>query len=571
MRKNIRKLLAAAISLVLCLALLAGCGAQPASSAEEPKSEAAPAESKAEESKAEESKAEESKAEESKEEAPSSDLEPVTLKWYYDGTEGEGSADVIKVFNEKLQELLPNTTVDVVFVPEYDKNWPLLLAGGEQMDLAWNGWSTPMQADMMDGSLLALDDLIEQYAPNLVREREIWEAAYNTAKWDGQLWAIPSIQPTVPEAQALMIYDLMLPYVDMDALLTEVRTNFKCTENLLDIIENAYEAAIADGAITVGSDDWFINLDYFFLICKLGYMNFGPEGQRMYYDPTADKIEVKMLYELPEMKMVLDRMGEWYDKGWITETNILKQLTDSQGTIDVNASWNKNWANCDENGIYRDESGATYVMTNRPEEGYKGVSIFGQENTYMVIPYSAKYPERAMMLLNLLHDEVGTPGNDLYNLLCYGFEKNSPEAAEYGWYNYEAVEEDGQMRAVFVENTVHTMTNWAIGNTYKCLHDGGTLTTRPAKEYCMKYYTEIYPTLRETPVTGMVVDFSSIKLEQDAIKTVVNEYKPQLQSGSGGRDKVDALYQEFIDKCKEAGLDKVKEVLQAQVDAYVGG
>lgn len=511
----------------------------------------------------------------------SADGEAAALKWYYDGPEGEGSADVIKVFNDKLADLLPGTTVEIVFVADYATNWPLLLAGGEQMDLAWNGWSTPMQQDALDGNLLPLDDLVAEYAPNLVEESEIWETAYNSGRLNGQLWAIPSVQPTVPESQALRIYDCMMPYMDVDAMVEEVRNNSKMTTRMLDLVEEAYEAAIADGVLEVGADDWQIHLDYVEQFGKIGYMNFGPEGQRMYYDPEAEDIELYQLYEIPQMKEVLERLGEWYDKGWITETSILKQLPDNvRNTISPSGSWNANWSTADERGVFYSDSGATAadgqgywtILTNRPEEGYQGVNIFGRENTYMVIPYSAAYPERAMELLNLLHDEVGTPGNDLYNLLCYGFEKNSEEAGAYGWYNYEAVEEDGQLRMVPVEGQTskHHMENWVIGNTYKVMHDGGSLTTRASKEYCMKFYTEVYPKLKTCPITGMDVDFSNVSLEQEAIKAVQNEYKPQVNAGSGGADKVDALYQEFIDKLYAAGLDKVKAELQSQIDAYVG-
>ncbi len=45
--------------------------------------------------------------------AHAEELEPVTLKWYYPGAELEGTVDVMKVFNEKLADLLPNTTVEV--------------------------------------------------------------------------------------------------------------------------------------------------------------------------------------------------------------------------------------------------------------------------------------------------------------------------------------------------------------------------------------------------------------------------------------------------------------------------
>ena len=90
------------------------------------------------------------------------------------------------------------------------------------------------------------------------------------------------------------------------------------------------------------------------------------------------------------------------------------------------------------------------------------------------------------------------------------------------------------------------------------------------QERTADWYAEVYPKLKTCPVTGMDINFADISLEQEAIKAVQNEYKPQVNAGSGGADIVDALYQEFIDKMYAAGLDKVKAELQSQIDAYVG-
>ncbi len=174
--------------------------------------------------------------------------------------------------------------------------------------------------------------------------------------------------------------------------------------------------------------------------------------------------------------------------------------------------------------------------------------------------------------LSLLRDEVGTPGNDLLNLICYGFEESSEEAKEYGWFNYTAVEEEGQLKMdkSAVEENKHSLTNWIIGNTYKTMHDGGSLTTVKSKDYCMNYYTDVYPNMKETDVTGLVLDYSPVSLEIEAMNAVYTEFEKQLTKGGGGADKIEALYDEAMAKLKEAGLDKVKAEIQAQIDAYAG-
>jgi hypothetical protein len=128
--------------------------------------------------------------------------------------------------------------------------------------------------------------------------------------------------------------------------------------------------------------------------------------------------------------MVMQRVAEWYERGWITQNDLLGTLPEgSRQLIFVDGgSWNANWGMAQtEEGTYvndkkdsrADKQNEHFILWNTPEENVQDPVSFGGESTYMLIPYTAENPERAMMVLDLLHDEVGTPGNDLYNLLCY--------------------------------------------------------------------------------------------------------------------------------------------------------
>ncbi len=555
-----KRVLALVLSVVMAVGLMTGCGDRKEESKETKESESTVVNAKETENASEETEVEE--------------LEPVTIKWVYNNAESEKTQDVLEVFNEKLQELLPNTTVEFQFVSDYKTNWPLLIASGESMDIAWAGYNTPFQQDVEDGNLLGLSELMEAYAPNLMAEKETWEKAYASATMDEELWGIPCIQPVVAESQQFLFFPSVEPYLDFEALEAEFRASKKLTEKMLDILEAGIQAGIDDGAFKVGDPSWWIGTAFSRYASLLGYMSLGTEGYNMVFDPEAENPEVMYCWEVPEYKMAVERYAKWYDMGWVTETQILGQSPDDViDTFGFSNAWNGSWAGCDENGIklLSATNGSKTMMTNLPTEGYVGPSVFGSESSYLAIPYTSENPERAMMLLNILHDEPGTPGNDLMNLLCYGFEKNSEEAKEYGWYNYSAEEIDGQLQVVIPEGqqSKHTMTNWALGNTFKIMHDGGSLTTTAAKEYALSFYTDIYPQLKRTAVAGMIVDYSGLQAETDAIATVHSEYYPQLSSGCGGVDNVEATFESAFKKLEEAGLSKVKAELQAQVDAYI--
>lgn len=554
---KVKKLIATALTLTLTVGALWGCGGQQK---EENTPDSVVSEEGSEVTKPEE---------EDKQE-----LEPVTLRWAYKGEEGEGSADVIEAFNKKLAEVLPNTTVEIIYVSDYGNNWPLLLASGEKLDLAWAGYATPYEQDVKDGNILEISALVEEYAPNLVEEMEIWSQDYQSCTLDGGLYGIPSIQPTVKESQSFTYSSLIEPYLDLEALEAEFRSSAKLTSKMLDIVEEAIQAAIDAGAIEVGKTNWQIEEGAVRCAGCLGYLFVGAETYKMFFDPEDETPEPLYLWEIPEYQMMVERYAEWYDKGWVTETQVLGQMPDdAQRTFTFSWSWNANWGGCDEHGIKElNTEGDKQMMTNLPEEGYVGTSVFGSANSYQVVPYTSENPERAIMLLNLLHDEPGTIGNDLMNLLCYGFEKNSEEAEEYGWYNYTAEEIDGQQQVVMEEGvqSKHTITNWVVGNTFKIMHDGGALTTTATKEYALDFYTDVYPNLKKTALDGLAVDFSGLQDKTDAMTTVYNEFDSQFSTGCGGADKVDALFDKALSKLNEVGYTEVKAEVQSQFDAYIG-
>lgn len=504
------------------------------------------------------------------------ELEPVTLKWFMPGIEKEGTKDVIEAFNAKLAELLPNTTVEFELTGqpwEYGDPWNMALSGNQQMDIAWAGWCTNYLGDVQDGSIMDITDLVEQYAPNLKAEKALWSDSYASCTYEGKLYGIPSIQPTAG-TNTVMRFDneVLVPYIDFEALRAELDKSPKLTQTILDMVDDAFDAAIADGKLSVGSETW--NAYYGEITRPTGYVPILDASYGIYLDPDTN--QVMHVWEIPEIKLQAYQHAEWFDKGWITEKMILGQMP-SEASIfyQLNSNYNNSWYNADENGLKAStENGRawTAILTESETDAYQLTSSFGSASTYMVIPFTAKNPERAIMLLDLLHGEAGTPGNDLMNLLCYGFEKGSAEAEKYGWYNYQAKEVDGQM---VVDTSVrgdaeskHDLTNWVMGNTYKIMSPGDAMTSKGNKEYCEYYWEKVYPNLKKCDISGMAVDTSVIADDLNSMMLVYKEYCGQIDAGCGGTDKVESLMNEALTNLKAAGWDTVKANLESQIAAY---
>ena len=109
------------------------------------------------------------------EQAAAEELEPVTIQLWLGGPGKQKDSDEVwELFNEKLQEYVPNTTVEITCMTttEYPEKFDQMLASGEGVDLAWvASWVTGTIADdIKDGNLMPLDDLVDQYGQGIKEE-----------------------------------------------------------------------------------------------------------------------------------------------------------------------------------------------------------------------------------------------------------------------------------------------------------------------------------------------------------------------------------------------------------------
>ena len=118
--------------------------------------------------------------------------EQVTLKWMFLGPgEQQDSQKVWDKFNEELAKYLPNTKVEFECVTssDYAEKWKLASASNEDLDIVWHGWMIPYTSEVKKGSYLELDDLIDEYAPDL--KKEIPDAIMDKQRVDEKRDRIP--------------------------------------------------------------------------------------------------------------------------------------------------------------------------------------------------------------------------------------------------------------------------------------------------------------------------------------------------------------------------------------------
>lgn len=486
------------------------------------------------------------------------ELEEKTIQVWLHGDKQRDSEKVWAAFNEKLQEYVPNTTVEFTMIApaEYKEKFQQMLASGEGVDIAYAAnWVTGnIDEDINDGNFMPLNDLLEEYGQGINEvlgenvqslHKKADGELYYLVNWQGLgdckygIYVVKEIAELAGETWIEDTATAIDKYWNETRSLEDYQAVFDQLDKYLAAAKEAGKlgAGIHWGSVMGGS--------YATLQARASgnVVNVGLEYM-------CDEFTVEDGFQTEHYKLYCKNMADFYEKGYIrsdamsVDTSSLHQPQD--GVIDEN----------------------TYIMDqannwgdNRSAEltaqwGIEAVCIGIEKNstlnlgeaTINVIPYCADEPERAMMVMNALYTEP-----ELYQLLVYGIEG-------------EHYTDNGDGTVTRLGGTSsddsYGYDNWKVGS---CINSLITQNDTPGfYESRHEEDGEAYA----SPFTQFVFDQTGLEDVITAVRTVQNDYNPQMQSGCHGADW-EKVYNEYIAERKAAGIDKIMEAMQKQIDEFI--
>ncbi len=514
---KVRKLLCMMLVLGLVFSLMAGCTTKEATK-------------------------EDAKTETSEKETESQpeELKPVTLKFLALGPGKQQDAEKVwDEFNKKLsEEYLPNTKVEFEVIPsgEYRERWQLMIAGGEEIDIAWTGWFIPYVEEIAKGAYLPLDDLIDQYAPAIREELPAW--VLEKARVDGKIYSIPCYQ-MMSQTRVAMKTDRELAkrYLDVENALTVFSSSKHMTKEKYEVIEDYVEKLKENGELRDG-----IATSGYFMPYHTGYERILDPA---YINPHSNEpFKVISLFDIPDFKLMLDTDHDWFNKGYIRQdilTASADELRQSQNVV-----W-YDWI-----GHNQDEADTIsygFDILNVPVFDYYYLPN-SPSATSLTIPRTSKNPERAMMLLELLNTKKGS---EIYNLLTWGL-----EGEHYNNISENRIETI-HYAGIGNAESPYGLFKWAMGNTFN-----SWLTQAETDGNLEFIETEMHGNAIQSPIMGFNVDSDPIRTELAQIAAVRKEY-----AGSNFLPDYETRYEEMVEKIKNAGLERVINEIQKQLDEWV--
>lgn len=484
------------------------------------------------------------------EEVAASDLEPVTLKMYFHGSNVTDDTAVMEAVNAYLQEKL-NVTLEPIWGTwgDFDTNAVLALQGGDDVDIYFTcSWSADEYNKFArDGYWVRLDDpennLIEKYASDLwntLPEVLTNGAAINGADGYG-VYAVPGYKDIATQN----CWDVNVPLLEKYGY-------------TVDDIKNTDYYGFGDIMKTVkeGEGDDFYPLLVEGAVLERMVTNSiivtGDSGtgnfMSYYMDPTdvskpgSVGVNIVNKFGTDEFKKFAEQTREYYLAGYIdpamanpnqaNDVRTQKQL--SGGYLIGTQSYSLGYE------LQASQERGFEVAMVPCTDAY--VDTTSSQGAMMAISTASKNPERAMMFLNLLNTDP-----TLMNMLNYGVEGVTYEL------------QDGLVNFTEGRDAYQPWTN-GMGNV--------TILT-PTVAQGADFWNDFkayYGAAKEIPLLGYSYNAENCETEMGAVANVVAEYMLPLCTGAVDPD---ATLPEFLDKLDAAGINTVLDDANAQLQEFL--
>lgn len=471
-------------------------------------------------------------------------LEQVSLKVLLPGDKPQHYDEVMKALNGKLTEKI-QATLDIQYIPwdSYKDQILVKLAAGENFDFFYNGWWQNYAQVLSKEGALDITDLFEKYAPDLYNG--LTKAYVDTNRYNGRIFGIPVPGP--------LEYPMAFVYR------ADIAEKYGYTPDMLktkEDVQNFSFKVVGEDPTRIGR----LNGEF-----QGNYQALAFLGMQREYIPSNDFNSPGMLlnnepkvvnqFETEYYKNVLLYANKGFNGGLIDKDSLNSKSTVATDantdakTIGSIGNPSEGWIGDRTAAISQIEPGARFEQVFM-EQGTKMVSSFKAGN-FTVLSPSSKHPERVLMLLNLIYAD-----KDIRDTYLYGIEGQDFVAVGDDQFKYP----DGLDRTKVFQNEWWMVTPWKNARI--------PATATPTDKQSIAFLTDPNNFVKSV-IAGFEFNQDPVKSEISKVNAVVAEYRKVLESGAGTEAQLLDRYDEFLAKLKKAGVDKIIEEKQRQIDGFL--
>ena len=442
-----------------------------------------------------------------------------TVTWYITNDTLTDRQTVLDVFNEKLVEKI-GAKLDMQFIDNgsYNDKMNMIIASGKEFDLCFTSdWTNKFLPNVKKGGYMDITELLEKETPGL--KAALPDYLWSAGTVNDKIYAVPNNQVIFYQIALCFSQEIAEKYeFDVDSLKTTTDIEpllAKVKENEPNMFPYRYGYGITT----------FIS-PY--------YEQIEPStGIAIRKDGTGEPV---VLADTPEFRDGINILTDWYDKGYI-RSDINSMIND-----DAEIKAGKYAVT---QGVYK--PGGTVTGDGKEAYAIPIEQPYLKANAGMPamtsVSRTSKNPEKALKLLEVINTD-----KEMLNLLSFGI-----EGRHYTKVNENTIE--------LIPDTGYNISAWKIGNQFNALFLKGQEDTIWDETIALNDQSV------KSPISGFVFDTDPVKTELSQLATVVKEYSAVYN----GSEKLGELYQTYLKKLDEAGIQTVREEVKKQIEDWKAG
>lgn len=469
----------------------------------------------------------------------SAENELVTLKWVAgansvpDTTEVElVLAEANKILNEKIGV---NLEIEFMTFTEISEKMPMYMASDMPWDLCFtSNWANIYKDAATKGGLLKLNDLLDTVATDL--KSTLPEYFWEGAALNGEIYAVPNMQIVASS----MCWVIQTEYAEKYGLDTTSVKNLTDFEAFFQkIVDN--EPGLYPYRAHSGIRGFYDNAEKMLVEASLGNSLSAHSGMGAIRVLTDGELNFSADAGMDEIISAQKKMREWMDKGYI-RADYLSTIEDdgADKTALKFVVWDDNYKPGVETE-FENQYGIDVTVIPCTVPVINSGSLTA---TMTGINAKTEHPEKAIQLIELMNTDA-----ELYNLLCYGIEGR-----------HYTLTENGQM-IPNTESGYYLNSDWAMGNT----NLGMTMDGQPLD--MREQVVEMNETGYVSRLSGFAFDSTAVEVELAAVNEITSQYGNQFLTTSD----IDAFNADLMEQYKNAGIDKIADEANRQLQEFLAG
>jgi len=467
-------------------------------------------------------------------------LSPATLKWYLPTSMADISADGLKAVQDELNKQLTSLNVTLELTPvdygDYQQKMQMVIASGEPYDLCFTAnWFNSYLNNANKGAFAPLDDLIQQYGPDLLKN--IAQFGWDAIKVSGKIYAMPNRQNSSMTEGLYVRKDLADKYGFNPQGIIKTDDLEKFFDQIKKGDPDIYPAYVD------------ANYKWPVMLTTYGFEEMTGRNIPGAYRLGDTSFQLVNQFETPEFKTYVEMMKRWNDKGYIRKDSATYSTS---GEIPKDLQAGK-FATAQTGYIAPHVSNMAKAMFDNKYDVIPAITSKSWnigtllQSSLTAVSINSKNKERAVMLFNQVYKDP-----KLYNTILYGVEGK----------NYNKVG-DTQVELIpgtgYGSGTGQAIADWASGYQNK----GWTIKGQDPDIW--KKVEEWEKQAQPSALLGFAFDPTSVQTEIANVTAVVNANLRLLDTGIVDPAKT---LPEFIDKLKKAGSDTIMAEAQRQLDEW---